>query len=90
MARPIFTFRRPLLWSYPDDPVVAEMTQQWFDGPDVMIAPVLNDQNSSAVYLPAGTWYEWNTSTIHTGPTHLTAAGVALDHIPVRQLQNCL
>jgi hypothetical protein len=29
---------RPLLWAYPDDPIVAEMTSQWFDGEHLMAA----------------------------------------------------
>jgi len=45
---------RPLLWSYPDDPAVAEMTTQWFDGEHMMAAPVLSQDNISSVYLPAG------------------------------------
>jgi len=74
---------RPLLWSYPDDPVVAEMTTQWFDGEHLMAAPVLNQDNVSDVYLPAGVWYSFNSSTAHVGPTNVTSQAVALDATPV-------
>ena len=74
---------RPLLWEYPDDPSVAEMTSQWFDGQDIMAAPVLAEGNATNVYLPKGTWFEFNTTTTHVGPTTLSLTNVALDHVPV-------
>ena len=78
---------RPLLWSYPDDDAVSEMTTQWFDGPNLMAAPVLSQDNSSSVYLPAGDWYTFNTAgskvRMHTGPANVTSADVPLDVIPV-------
>lgn len=74
---------RPLLWTFPDDDKVAEMTTQWLDGPKLMAAPVLNENNSTTVYLPTGQWYEFNASAHHTGPTTLALTQVALDHVPI-------
>ena len=74
---------RPLLWAYPNDTTVAEMTSQWFDGEHVMVAPVLSQDNTRNVYLPRGTWYEWNSTATHSGPTHLSLTNVPMDHTPV-------
>lgn len=48
-----------------------------------MPAPVLSQDNSTSVYLPAGKWYEFNTTTMHVGPTTLSLTNVPLAHTPV-------
>lgn len=49
---------RPLFWEFPDDPSCANATDSWMLGPDLLAAPVLEqDATSRTVYLPAGTWY---------------------------------
>ena len=74
---------RPLLWYFPSDPKVAEMTFQWMDGDKLMAAPVLQQDNSTSVYLPKAQWYEFNSTVVHTGPTTLSLENVPLDHIPM-------
>merc|ERR1719198_944459 len=48
-----------------------------------MVAPVLNEDNSTSVYLPEGTWYEFNSTTTHSGPTTLSLTNVPLTTTPV-------
>lgn len=48
---------RPLQFEFPEDSVASRMTTQWFDGPAIMATPVMNEDNSSNIYLPKGTWY---------------------------------
>merc|ERR1719473_1387067 len=71
---------RPLLWYFPSDPKVAEMTFQWMDGDKLMAAPVLQQDNSTSVYLPKAQWYEFNSTVVHSGPTTLSLQNVPLDH----------
>lgn len=48
--------RHPLL-HYPDDLVVYGLTQQFMLGPELMIAPVVDEGATSVeLYLPAGAW----------------------------------
>ena len=74
---------RPLLMEYPADAAVGELTSEWLLGDAILAAPVLKEDNSSAPYLPAGTWYEFNSTTSHQGPTTVSLSAVPLDHIPV-------
>eukprot|EP00466_Bigelowiella_natans_P020589 jgi/Bigna1/53821/estExt_Genewise1Plus.C_240129 len=74
---------RPLSMLYTNDPKTEDMTLEWMDGDSMLVAPVLQQDNTTDVYLPVGTWYEFNTTTTHQGPTDISLENVALDHIPV-------
>ena len=67
--------------AFPDDPVAALSASQWLDGP-LLVAPVLGEDSQRSVYLPAGTWYAFNTTDVSTGPTTLTGAA-PLSEVPV-------
>jgi alpha-D-xyloside xylohydrolase len=58
-ARPLV---RPLLLERPADPVGWGVEDQFWLGPDLMAAPVLErSATSRSVYLPAGDWYAYGT-----------------------------
>ena len=45
--------------------------------------PVMNQDNSSSVYLPAGTWYEFNSTSAHTDtPKNISMTSAALGAVP--------
>jgi alpha-glucosidase len=53
---------RPLLYDFPDDPQVTQLHDQVMLGPSLMAAPILRPGvECRAVYLPAGTWFDWWT-----------------------------
>lgn len=59
---------RPLVLAWQDDPVVRDLDDQFLYGPSLMAAPVLEQgATERAVYLPAGTWYDWFTGERHAG-----------------------
>jgi len=58
---------RPLVVDFPDDATAADTTTQWMDG-QILVAPTLREDSTKMVYLPAGTWYSFNTSQTTTGP----------------------
>lgn len=72
---------RPLYASFPDDPFLRDLTDQWFDG-DLLVAPVMNADNTSVVYLPEGTWFRFNTSKTVGGGVNVSSVA-AIDEIPV-------
>ncbi len=48
---------RPLSWHF-DEPICAEIDDQFMFGADIMVAPVVRpNERSRYVYLPAGRWY---------------------------------
>eukprot|EP00299_Pterocystis_sp_00344_P019732 c9762_g1_i1.p1 GENE.c9762_g1_i1~~c9762_g1_i1.p1 ORF type:complete len:894 (-),score=194.25 c9762_g1_i1:20-2701(-) len=79
-GRPIF---RPMLMEFPNDASVAEMTSQWMDGDSVLVCPVMNENNSTSCYLPAGNWFEFASTTTHNGGQTLNLQQVSLNTIPL-------
>merc|ERR1712054_138642 len=47
---------RPLAAEFPDDENARAITSQWLDG-DLLIAPVLRQDNEKQTYLPQGSWF---------------------------------
>lgn len=75
---------RAMFLEHPEDPAVANMWDQYFYGPDLLVAPVTTSgATSRSVYLPAGTWMDYNTrSAVYAGSASLTASA-PLDTIPL-------
>jgi len=49
---------RPLFFDEPDNPVVAEIDDTYLWGPNLLVAPVLEqDQQIRKLYLPSGNWF---------------------------------
>lgn len=80
---------RTLFYMYPDDPACWEVEDEYFYGPDVLVAPILYEgQISRAVYLPQGeTWIEFATGKEYKGGETIKA-DAPLDRIPVYVRKN--
>ncbi|HVT11406.1 MAG TPA: TIM-barrel domain-containing protein [Fimbriimonadaceae bacterium] len=51
---------RPLFWEFPDDNSVANITDEWMLGDQLLAAPVMVEgQRAKEVTLPAGKWYSY-------------------------------
>lgn len=75
---------RPLVYDFPADPAAANIADQFLLGPDLLVAPVV-DQGavSRPVYLPAGVdWVDVWTGEEFSGGQHLRA-DAPLERIPV-------
>jgi alpha-D-xyloside xylohydrolase len=75
---------RPLFFDFPADPACYEVEDQFMFGPDILVAPVLEQgATSRSVHLPAGAeWCDAWTGATHAGGVTLTAAA-PLERIPV-------
>ena len=61
---------RPLLYDFPQDETARRIDDAFMLGPDVLVAPVLEEgARERSVYLPAnpGGWYDWHDGTHHAG-----------------------
>lgn len=89
---------RPMWLHYPDDERARGLGTQYLWGRDLLIAPVIEPgATSRAVYLPAGSWYDWWTGETLAGggeverPVDLATmpilarAGAIIPVDPVRQ-----
>jgi alpha-D-xyloside xylohydrolase len=75
---------RPLFVDFPDDPACHAVEDQFLFGPDILVAPVLQQgATSRSVYLPAGAvWYDAWSGEARAGGAALTA-DAPLARIPV-------
>jgi len=78
---------RPLAMEFESDAYASTLTRTWMDGDSLLAAPVLNEDNSTAVYLPAGSWFAFGDSSGATkplaGPLNLTLSSQPLDAMPL-------
>jgi len=60
---------RPLWLAYPRDRVARSQDQEWLLGPDLLVAPVVEQgATSRSVYFPRGCWREPSTGRRFRGP----------------------
>jgi sulfoquinovosidase len=60
---------RPLYLAYPEDAQAESQDQEWLLGPDVLVAPIVEQQASSRqIYFPEGCWRDPETGVQVTGP----------------------
>lgn len=82
-ARTGLPLMRPLFLIHPDDSAAAGITDQYYLGEDLLVAPVLEPGAAGRhVYLPAGGWYDfWTGESVSGGQTVWCEA--PWDRIPV-------
>jgi alpha-D-xyloside xylohydrolase len=52
---------RPLVYDYPEDPATFHVDDEYFLGPDLLVAPMFQPRGRRDIYLPAGAWYDYWT-----------------------------
>lgn len=66
-ARRSLPMARPLVLEFQDDPNTWRIGDQWLLGDHLLVAPIFDETNRRAAYLPAGTWTDWWTGGRHPG-----------------------
>ncbi|MFD7135435.1 alpha-xylosidase [Streptomyces sp. NPDC059894] len=59
---------RAMVLEFPDDPGCAHLERQYMLGPDLLVAPVFDDEGDVAYYVPEGAWTHYLTGRTVTGP----------------------
>ncbi len=72
---------RPLVMEFPDDPRVANLTDEWLMGDSLLAAPILKEGGRRSVYFPAGDWYLFGSTNRLQGSRSIEVTA-ALDEIP--------
>lgn len=81
-ARTGIPLMRALVLNYQDDVHARTIKDEYLFGPDLLVAPVIDENTSRVVYLPAGDWINLFTGEAYTGPLTVVAKAAA-DEIPV-------
>ncbi|WP_229070662.1 TIM-barrel domain-containing protein [Actinoplanes sp. DH11] len=77
---------RALVLEYPHDPVARgnATSAQFMAGDAFLVAPVTTSTEiRDGIYLPAGTWTDYWTGTVHQGPVTLNGHAAPLDRLPL-------
>src|SRR5690606_2747417 len=72
---------RPLVMEFPDDPRVANLTDEWLMGDSLLAAPILKEGGKRSVFFPAGDWYLFGSTNRLQGSRSIEVTA-ALDEIP--------
>ena len=66
---------RALFVEYPDDKGSWLIDDQYLFGENMLVAPLFEDENSREVYLPEGTWIDYQTHKVYKKGWHTIEAG---------------
>jgi alpha-D-xyloside xylohydrolase len=64
-----FPMLRALFFEYPDDPTSWQIEDEYLLGSDLLVAPLFQEADHRAVYLPPGTWIDYQTGRSYPGGT---------------------
>jgi hypothetical protein len=77
---------RPLVFSFPDDPSLANRSDEYLFGSELLVAPILSEgAQTRAVYVPqgAGRWLDYNGRRTVVAAGETATLPAPLDTIPV-------
>jgi hypothetical protein len=63
---------RPLYLNYPDQDAAYTHPQEYLYGDNVLVAPITSAGGSVSAWIPPGTWTDYFTGTVYTGPSTAT------------------
>ena len=71
---------RTLFFEYPEDPTSWLIDDQYMFGSDLLVAPLVEAGNSRRVYLPPGTWIDYQSGKVYAGAQwhQLTAGAIPI------------
>ncbi len=62
-----FPMLRALFFEYPDDPTSWFIDDEYMFGSDLLVAPMFEEGSDRNVYLPPGSWIDYQTSRLYRG-----------------------
>lgn len=58
---------RTMFFEYPEDPTCWMLDDQYMFGADLLVAPLFEETDTRDVYLPEGTWIDYQTENVYEG-----------------------
>jgi alpha-D-xyloside xylohydrolase len=80
---------RAMVLDFQDDPSTYNIQDQYMFGDAFLVAPVYKPVSKRTVYLPAGTWHEYETGKEYSGPATLHIEP-PLDTLPLYVKENSI
>jgi len=72
-----------LILHHPNDKTCRQIDDQYYFGDNMLVAPVMNSENTRDIYLPEGTWIHFFSKEVFEGERWLKNVEVPLDEMPV-------
>ena len=73
---------RALVIDYPEDKRTFNISDEYMIGDGILAAPLTEKKDERTVYLPAGSWYDFNTNQEYTGGKEYTIE-TSLTQLPI-------
>ena len=73
---------KPLFFDYPGDQATYTVNDEWLLGDSLLAAPILTDQTSRNIHVPAGQWLDVSTGRVVSGPADLSGYAADLTRTP--------
>jgi hypothetical protein len=73
---------RALVLNYQDDPHARTAKDEYLFGPDLLVAPIIDEGTQRTVYLPPGEWIDYWTGASQSG-SRTVIADAPVDRIPL-------
>src|SRR5215217_2926592 len=69
---------RALFFEFPDDPTSWLIEDEYMFGSDLLVAPLMEEGDSRKVYLPPGSWIDYQTGKVYRGAGwhHITSGQI--------------
>ena len=73
---------KPLFFNYAGDQATYSINDEWLLGDSLLAAPILTDQTSRDVHVPAGNWFDVTHQRVVKGPVTLHGYAADLSQTP--------
>ena len=73
---------KPLFFDYPADQATYSIDDEWLLGDSLLAAPMLSDQTSRNIHVPAGQWFDVGRHRVINGPADLSGYTAGLGATP--------
>jgi alpha-D-xyloside xylohydrolase len=74
---------RALVFHHADDPTCWAIDDQFYCGPSIMVAPIMNSEGMRDIYLPEGSWIDLWSGEAASGPSWIKRARYPLERMPI-------
>ncbi|MCX7038115.1 MAG: alpha-xylosidase [Spirochaetes bacterium] len=74
---------RALVFHHADDPTCWGIDDEFYCGPSLLVAPIMNSEGTRDLYLPEGEWIDFWSGEKLTGPRWIKEVTCPLERIPI-------
>jgi alpha-D-xyloside xylohydrolase len=74
---------RALVFHHGDDPTCWAIDDEFYCGPSIFVAPIMNSEGVRDIYLPEGNWFDLWSGEAASGPRWIKKVRYPLERLPI-------